>query len=228
MVSPQPNNSFESSSAHDTAMPKTVEKSRHHIKSIAMKKYFLFLVFFSLITSLKSFSQEGDFVIAKNPDVTLTADDGTLIVAKDIYSSKAALKRSIQLFNPKTNQLTGEAFIRLEAAEGVDDMYHLIKENPDKFTGTLVIESGGVVIFRKEIVNGVAEPAVFVAERTTGQSGGPCTLGNIHNCVSHRIEGMSWWRFGLCLIRAPVCYAQQWAYCIIDVCINHVQYRNPN
>lgn len=238
MVSANNGNSFESSSAHDTAMPKTVEKSRHHNKSIAMKKYFLFLVFFCSISGLKSYSQESDFVIARNPDVTIQADDGTLIVASDVYSRKSALKRNIRLIHPKTNELIGEAFIMLESSDPDGNLYETIRENLGKFSGTLTIESGEVVIYRKQIVNGVADPAQVIAGRAAGElAGGPgpvynpnlrCTLGNIHDCVSYRVEGLNWFQFALCLVSAPACYGRHWAFCSFDVCINHMQYTNPN
>ena len=203
-----------------------------------MKKYFVFLVFFSFITCLKAFSQDGDFVIARNPDLTIKAEDGTLVIIRDVYSMKADLKRNVQLVNPKTNGMIGEAFIRLQAVDPDENMYDILKETPGKFSGTLSIESDGVVIYSKQIVNGVAEPAQVVAGRAAGElTGGPgpvynpnlrCTIGNIHDCVAYKIEGMNWLQFGLCLLSAPACYGRQWAVCTIDVCINHMQYTNPN
>jgi hypothetical protein len=202
-----------------------------------MKKYFIIL-FFPIITGLKSYSQDAEFVIAKNADVSITADDGTQIVAKDVYSMQGDLKRTVQLFNPKTNQLIGEASIRLQAAPGVDNMYELIEQNPEKFSGTLTIECEGKIVYQKQISNGVASTTdASTTGRAAGElGGGPgpvynpnlrCTLGNIHDCVAYRIDDMNWWQFGLCLIRAPACYAQQWAYCTVSVCINHMQYTNP-
>lgn len=192
-----------------------------------MKKYFVSLVFFSFITCLQCFSQEADFVIARNADLTIQAENGTLVTVRDVYSMKSALKRNVQLVNPKTKELIGEAFIRLEGADPDENMYDILKDNPSKFSGTLTIEADGIIVYQKQIVSGVAEPATVTAGRTTGElAGGPCTFRNIHNCVSHIIEGMSWWRYGLCLLSAPACYARQWAFCTFDVCINNTHYPN--
>ena len=49
-----------------------------------MKKYFFYLLL-SCCISLTGFTQDPDFVIPKNEEVTLEAEDGTLIVARDIY-----------------------------------------------------------------------------------------------------------------------------------------------
>lgn len=203
-----------------------------------MKKFFLFLSFTCLITGLTSFGQEPDFVIDKNADYTAQAENGTLVIARDVYSMKTALKRSIQLINPKTQQVIGEAFITLQGTDPGQNIYDALKETPEKFSGVLVIEADGKVLYRKEILNGISDAGGVVGERMAGNlAGGPgpvynpnlmCSLGNIHNCVSYRIEEMSWWRFALCLVRAPACYAGQWAFCTYDVCVNHMQYTNPN
>lgn len=197
-----------------------------------MKKYFLYVFSFCCFSSMKAISQEADFVIPQNEVVKLKAEDGTTIVATDIYSMKSKLKRSVRLFNPKTNELIGETIIRLESADPEQNMYEQLEKDPDAFTGVLIIEADGITIYKREIQKGEV-----VGGENYGRQGGPgpvynpnlsCSVGNIHDCVAYRVEGMNWLQFGLCLLRAPVCYAEQWAYCTYSVCWNHMQYTNPN
>ncbi|MGZ5135954.1 MAG: hypothetical protein ACXWCG_12425 [Flavitalea sp.] len=198
-----------------------------------MKKYFFYLLL-SCCISLTGLAQDPDFVIPKNEDVTLEAEDGTLIVARDIYSQKSKLKRSVQLFNPKTNTLIGEAFIRLEGSNPDENMYDILQNESERFSGVLIIESEGKIIYSNQIVDGKAlggqtedgVPVANLSGRSSPGSGLPCNFHTIHNCVSHVIEGMNWFQFGLCLLRAPACYAQQWVYCSWQVCVNHIQYPN--
>lgn len=203
-----------------------------------MKKYFLNLLCCCLLFSFSSFSQEGEFVIPKNEDATIRAEDGTVILGQDVYSLASKLKRKVTLIDPKSNTIIGEVFIRLESADADSYMYDVLEKEPERFSGQLIIESAEGIIYQRTIFNGkVVEPQSSSGRAAPVLGGGPgpvyngslpCTFNNIHNCVAYRIENLNWLQLGLCLFRAPVCYLEHWAFCTYDVCVNHMQYTNPN
>jgi hypothetical protein len=202
-----------------------------------MKKCFFYLLL-SCCISFIGIAQGPDFVIPRNEDVTIEAEDGTLIIARDVYSQKSKLKRTVQLINPKTNTLIGEASIRLEASNPEENMYEVLQHSPEKFSGVLIIESEGQVLYTNNIVDGKSLGGETEAGRMAGSLGGgpgpvynpnvPCNFTTIHDCVAWFIEGMSWFKYALCLLHAPACYARQWGNCTWQVCVNHYQYTNPN
>lgn len=175
-------------------------------------------------------------MIPKNDDVTIRAEDGTLITGQDVYSLSSKLKRKVTLTDPKSGRVIGEVFIRLESVDEDRYMYDVLEKDPENFSGLLVIESAEGIIYQRTIVNGkVVDPSSGRTALSLGggpgpvyNAGVPCNLTTIHNCVSYRVENLNWLQMGLCLLRAPVCYLEHWAFCTYDVCVNHMQYTNPN
>jgi hypothetical protein len=193
-----------------------------------MKKIFYALGYF-LFTSSIAFSQEGEFVIPKNDDVTLKTETESTILVQDVYSMTSKLKRKITVYSPKSSSVMSEVYISLESTSPGINMYEQLEKDPDSFSGKLTIETKEGVIYQRQIIEG---KVLAGSSETTDENSGiesrsgdlPCTLSNIHNCVSHTIEGMGWLEFGLCLIRAPWCYGAVWVNCSYKVCIQHVAY----
>jgi hypothetical protein len=203
-----------------------------------MKKNLIYFFTSCLLYSTTAICQDADFVIPQNPDQTITADDGTRITSHDVYSMTGKLKRKVTLVNPRSNSVIGEIFIRLESANPDVNMYDQLDKAPEKFSGSLTIETAEGVIYKKYIIDGETVDEGSVSGKATGGLGGgpgpfynpglSCSFSNIHDCVAYKIEGMNWVNYALCLVRAPLCYLQQWAVCTYEVCVRHMQYTNPN
>lgn len=203
-----------------------------------MKKNFIYFFTTCLLYSTVAISQDAEFVIPQNPDQVIVSEDGTNIISHDVYSMSSKLKRKVKLVNPKTQAVIGEVFIRLESFNPDINMYEQLDNAPGKFSGSLIIETAEGVIYKKDIVDGQTVDEGSVSGKTTGGLGGgpgpfynpnlSCSFSNIHDCVAYNIEGMNWVNYALCLVRAPLCYLQQWATCTYEVCVRHMQYTNPN
>ena len=203
-----------------------------------MKKKLVYFLTALLFYSLDASSQDAEFVIPGNPDQTIISDNGIQISSHDVYSRSDKLKRKVTLVNPKSNTVIGELFIRLESANPDQNMYEQLDKDPGTFSGTLIIETAEAVIYRKDIVDGkTVDEEGMSGKATGGLGGGPgpfynpnlsCSFSNVHDCVAYVIENMNWLNYALCLVRAPLCYLQQWATCTYEVCVRHMQYTNPN
>lgn len=202
-----------------------------------MKKVlFTLMLALSLFGYQHAFSQDAEFVIPKNEDVTLEGKDGIIITASDVYSMTSKLKRKITIYDTKTKTMIGEVFIKLESSKSNDNIYTILQNDPGSFSGSLSFEMEDQVVYEKSIVNGNTVKLDQVASRQAFQGGPgpvynpnlPCTIRTIHDCVAYNIEGMGWLRFLSCLASAPACYGRQWLFCSWDVCRNHMQYTNPN
>ena len=191
---------------------------------------------FSFFSYQQAFCQEAEFVIPKNEDVTIEGKDGIVITASDVYSMNTKLKRKITIYDSKTKTTIGEVFIKLESSKSNDNLYTILQNDPDSFSGSVSFEVDEQVVYEKNIVNGTTVKVEQVASKQAFQGGpGPvynpnlrCTIRTIHDCVAYNIEGMGWIQLLVCLMSAPSCYARQWAFCTWDVCRNHMQYTNPN
>ena len=202
-----------------------------------MKKVlFTLMLALSLFGYQHAFSQEGEFVIPKNEDVTLEGKDGIIITASDVYSMTSKLKRKITIYDTKTKTMIGEAFINFESLNSKDNIYTMLQNDPAGFSGFISIELDDQVVYVKNIINGNPVKGDQVASKQSFQNGpGPvynpnlrCTFRNIHDCVAYNIEKLNWFQLGICLVAAPACYGKHWADCGWEVFHNHMQYTNPN
>ena len=202
-----------------------------------MKKVlFTLMLALSLFGYQHAFSQEGEFVIPKNEDVTLEGKDGIIITASDVYSMTSKLKRKITIYDTKTKTMIGEAFIKFESLNSKDNIYTMLQNDPAGFSGFISIELDDQVVYVKNIINGNPVKGDQVASKQSFQNGpGPvynpnlrCTFRNIHDCVAYNIEKLNWFQLGICLVAAPACYGKHWADCGWEVFHNHMQYTNPN
>src|SRR5688572_14524431 len=106
-----------------------------------MKKFFIYGLIAGSLFSTTAFSQEKEFVIPKNDDVTLDVYENTKVVATDVYSMRSKLKRNVKVVDERTHAVLGDIFISLESSNPDIDLYQQLENEPEKFTGELKIET---------------------------------------------------------------------------------------
>ncbi len=175
----------------------------------------------------KSLSQEE--YIAENAPVTIPGKNGILVTASDVYSLQSKFRRKIQIEDTKTNTKLPPVFMTFESYD-TENIYKKFKTDPSSISGIFLVETGGQIIYREEIINGKAQKGERISYKVRDPFYNPkvqCTVATIHNCVSWEIEDMNWIEYGACLVGAPACYATLWASCTWEVCHNRMQYTNP-
>jgi len=169
-------------------------------------------------------TEDSNFVITRNEDITDSAYNGYKITVSDVYSRLSKLKRKVEIFNTN-NESIGVAYIKLESSNDQENMYDKIHTDSSHFSGILTIEVDSQTIYSITITNGEVANRQVPPVYNAGLS---CTWGHVHDCVAYEIEGMNWVHYAFCLMSAPACYLEQWSSCLWEVCHQHMQYTNPN
>jgi hypothetical protein len=177
----------------------------------------------------RSDALSADFVIPKNQAYTFTKDNGVKVTVSDIFSRVSSFKRKVNV-NPGISKGKIEPIYISFISNSSENIYSQMKSHPNSVNGVLILETGGLLVLKKHIVNGAWGKTEIIASRLPGPIYNPnlaCNAITIHDCVSYEIEDMNWIEYGACLVSAPACYATLWASCTWEVCHNHMQYTNP-
>jgi hypothetical protein len=199
-----------------------------------MRKFIFFnLLLWAITSDCYCQDKATNFYIPKNQDYTVTTD-GYMFTAADVLSARDKMVRKIVMTQPNSRTGPSEILIELESTNLQRDLYDQLQNSPSTFCGTMKLIMNGTTLSTLLIINGqpsgqgqtsrlYSEPPAPVYNPNL-----PCTLRTVHDCVAFVIEGMNWLEYGVCMIRAPVCYLAQWTSCFRQVCRNHMQYTNPN
>jgi hypothetical protein len=184
------------------------------------------LFLFAVSCEKGAINTSPDFVVAKNPDVTVTKPNGVSVTASDVYSRKSSFKRKISILSGRNTGNMPNVYITFISSDN-DNIYEKMKTRPTEVNGNLIIETEGQVILTKRVVNGKWGGTKLINPSSVKASAA-CTVSTVHDCVAWEIDDMNWIEYGACLLSAPGCYATLWASCTWEVCHNHKVYDNPN
>lgn len=190
-------------------------------------------LFFGLIITVgcnKSFTESNTIINA--PTTIHTSTDKIDIRASDVITTGQFFKRKIELVDRSNNTVRDTYIITVQSSDGNSDIHTAIKKGT--FTGYMTIESDNIIYLKKESIDG------HVVESSSVNSTMPrysvnfesmdlpntCKLSLISNCVSKKINDMSFVAYLACLYGAPECYGGLWADCTFIFCVTGEQNRS--
>jgi hypothetical protein len=88
------------------------------------------------------------------------------------------------------------------------------------FAGTLSIVNNNEVVYYKDNYRNsnrfsTKQESIIMKSNIVPS----CKLSVVHNCVANKINQMSIFEYGMCLVAAPECYAGLWASCGWTNCV---------
>lgn len=146
------------------------------------------------------------------------------IRASDVITTKSLVIRKIEYIDKNTKQILDTFLIKMEEIDATENI--LLKLRNRTFKGTLTISSDNQIVYEVKIDKGGIQKnnisntsnEVIISNMVP-----TCKFNLIHGCVSHAIDSMGIFEYGVCLYSAPECYALLWAGCAFNYCVTGEQ-----
>lgn len=136
--------------------------------------------------------------------------------------SIAYAQRKVEIINKTNNTINDVFYITMKSNNFTTNIYTQLKNKT--FTGTLSIVNNNEIVFFKENNNGVKSEASTKEPSNIKSNLVPsCNVTVVHNCVANKINQMSIFEYGMCLVAAPECYGGLWASCGWTNCVTGEQ-----
>jgi hypothetical protein len=190
-----------------------------------MKKYLNILIYFSfsIIISLIIIGCNKLILVEEpmpKPNRLLILHNSVLvdIIASDVYTTIDSFQRKIEIIDRSNDVIKDVFYVTMKSNDFKTNIYTQLKNK--KFTGTLTIINNNEIILLKEskkvenFINNYSASNVIKTNLIP-----TCNINVVHNCVANKIDEMSIFEYGVCLIAAPECYAGIWASCGWTNCI---------
>jgi hypothetical protein len=193
------------------------------LKKISLSVFHVFiLTSFTIIIGCQKPSDFQEVLPKPNNTITISNSKILDIRASDVYTTFDSLQRKIEIINKIDNTIQDVFFITLKSNNFKTSIYTQLKNKT--FTGTLSIVNNNQILFLKGGNKVVVEKNSTRDEIKIKSNLVPsCNVTVVHNCVANKIDQMSIFEYGLCLVAAPECYATLWASCGWTNCITGEQ-----
>lgn len=207
-----------------------------------MKKLFVLVGCISLLLFSCRKSHDQDPNTQQKPVVIKPSTKKMSFIITDIYSRLSTIRRQIAFFNKNTNVVLGRMFITLSCNDPNENLYRIIKYQPEKFSGKITLQSSHLIEFTKKILNGKlvkvekriskdvnagAKPRILDSyfdpisdplSDTGNTLDGIGCLFSIATCARTALDNMEWRDFADCLIEGNTCLGRIVGNCYGDVC----------